>query len=115
MLEAILVVGVVALLTVPANWAIRLLLERIRAVPTGGSDGAGRWIGIMERLLIFLLVVGHEAGAAALVVTAKAILRFPEITGDEPHLSAEYVLIGSLASWLLAIAGGLGARSLMGL
>lgn len=110
MIEALVAVVVAAALTVPANWFIRTLLVRIRAVPTGGSVGAGRWIGILERLLIFTLVVGDEAGAAALVVTAKAILRFPEITGDEPHLSAEYVLIGSLASWLLAIAAGMAVR-----
>lgn len=108
------VVGIVVLLTAPSNWVIRLLLVQVRAVETGGAEGAGRWIGILERLLIFLLVVGHEAGAAALVVAAKAILRFPEITGDEPHLSAEYVLIGSLASWLLGIAGGLAALAVLG-
>lgn len=107
---SILIAGV---LTVPANWFVRFLLEHIRAVVTGGSEGAGRWIGILERLIIFLLVLGHEAGAAALVVAAKAILRFPEISGEEPHLSAEYVLIGSLASWLLAIAGGLAAKELL--
>ena len=48
------------------------------------------------------------------MVAAKAILRFPEITGDEPHLSAEYVLIGSLSSWLLGMAGGLLAKQLLG-
>ena len=103
------------LLTAPANWFIRQILTNVRAVASGGTDGAGRWIGILERLLIFLLVLGDEAGAAALVVAAKAILRFPEISGDEPHLGAEYVLIGSLSSWLLAIAGGLIARSALGL
>jgi len=115
MAEIIGVVLIAAALTAPTNWAIRLLLSQIRAVETGGSEGAGRWIGTLERLLIFLLVVGDEAGAAALVVAAKAILRFPEITGDEPHLSAEYVLIGSLASWLLGIAGGLAARTILGI
>jgi hypothetical protein len=104
---------IVVLLTVPANGFIRFLLVRIRAFQTGGAEGAGRWIGILERLIILLLVASDEAAAAALVVTAKAILRFPEITGDEPHLSAEYVLIGSLVSWLLAIAGGMGVRVLL--
>lgn len=103
----------VAVMTAPANWFVRYLLIQIRAIETGGTDGAGRWIGILERLLILLLVVGDEAGAAALVVAAKAVLRFPEITGEEPHLSAEYVLIGSLASWLLAVAGGLAARAVL--
>lgn len=103
---------VVVLLTAPTNWAIRTLLVRIRAVETGGSERAGRWIGVLERLIIFALVVAGEADAAGLVVAAKAILRFPEITGDEPHLSAEYVLIGSLMSWLVAIAAAMGIRAL---
>ena len=112
-MEVAAVVLVVAAMTAPANWFIRYLLVQVRAAPTGGAEGAGRWIGTLERLIILLLVVGDEAGAAALVVAAKAILRFPEITGEEPHLSAEYVLIGSLASWLVAIAGGLGIKALL--
>ncbi len=113
-MKAAAAVLIIVLLTVPANWFIRFLLVRIRAIETGGAQGAGRWIGILERMIILLLIVGDEAGAAALVVAAKAILRFPEITGEEPHLSAEYVLIGSLASWLLAIAGGLAVKGLVG-
>lgn len=112
MIDALVTAALVVVLASPTNWLIRTLLVRIRAAPTGGSEGAGRWIGILERLIIFLLVVGDEAGAAGLVVAAKAILRFPEITGDEPHLSAEYVLIGSLASWLVAIAAGLAVKAL---
>lgn len=112
---AAVIVLVVALLTVPANWFIRFLLVQVRAIETGGAEGAGRWIGILERLIILLLVVGDDAGAAALVVAAKAILRFPEITGEEPHLSAEYVLVGSLASWLLAIVAGLAVKGLIAL
>lgn len=109
-LDAVFVVVVASLLTVPANLGIRLLLAKVGAAGTGGAARAGRWIGTLERMIIFLLVVGDEAAAAALVVAAKAILRFPEITGDEEHLSAEYVLIGSLASWLLAIAGGFAVK-----
>lgn len=112
MLETLGTVLIVLVLSAPTNWLIRTLLVRIRAVPTGGSEGAGRWIGILERFIIFLLIAGDEAGAAGLVVAAKAILRFPEITGDEPHLNAEYVLIGSLASWLVAIAAGLGVKAM---
>ena len=113
-MEWVVVVVVVAALTAPSNWLVRRLLTSVGAMPTGGVEGAGRWIGILERLLLFCLVVIDEAGAAGLVVAAKAILRFPEITGEEPHLPAEYVLIGSLASWLLAVVGGIGARLVLG-
>ncbi|CAN5797399.1 hypothetical protein BH23ACT5_BH23ACT5_14430 [soil metagenome] len=108
---AVIAATVAALLTVPANWAIKWLLVHVRAMETGGSVGAGRWIGILERLLIYVLILGDEAGAAGLVAAAKAILRFPEITGEEPHLGAEYVLVGSLASWTLAVTGGVAVRA----
>ncbi len=112
-MKVALVAVAAGLLTSPSNWLVRALLLQVRAIETGGSDRAGRWIGILERLIIFILVVTDHAEAAALVVTAKAILRFPEISGDEPHLNAEYVLIGSLASWLLAIGVGFATRSLL--
>jgi hypothetical protein len=58
----------------------------------------------MERLLIYVLFLSGEPGAAGLVVAAKSLLRFPEITGPDSRLSPEYVLVGSLASWLCAFA-----------
>lgn len=108
-------VGIVALITIPANWFVRMLLASVRGLEGATTNGAGRWIGVLERLLIFVLVLGDEAGAAALVVAAKAILRYPEITGETPHIQPEYVLIGSLASWLLAMTAGVGARIVLGL
>lgn len=68
--------------------------------------GLGRWIGRFERTLIVLLLIAGAPTAVGLVVTAKSILRFPEITGDTPRMKPEYVLVGSLASWALAVAVG---------
>lgn len=103
---AAVVIGAL-LLTGPANWAVRTLLARVGAADPTADPGVGRWIGILERLLVFAFVVAGQAAAAALVVAAKSILRFPEISGDAPALRAEYVLVGSLASWLLAVVVGL--------
>jgi hypothetical protein len=102
---AIVLIGAVLLVT-PANFAVRWILRRARGVALPVEAGAGRWIGGMERLLIFLLVLMGEPGAAGLVAAAKSLLRFPEITGPHSKMSPEYVLVGSLASWLLAFAAG---------
>jgi hypothetical protein len=67
----------------------------------------------MERLLIYILVITGEPGAAGLVVAAKSLLRFPEITGPDSRLSPEYVLVGSLASWLAAFAIAAGVSLLI--
>lgn len=102
------------LLITPANFAVRWILRRARRVELPAAAGAGRWIGGMERLLIFLLVLMGEPGAAGLVAAAKSLLRFPEITGNHSKLSPEYVLVGSLASWLIAFAVGGVTATLIG-
>lgn len=101
---AILLVAIA--LTVPANWIVRSILRAVRADIPAESNGAGRWIGILERLIIFVLVISGQAAAAGIVVAAKSILRFPEISSEPKQIAPEYVLIGSLASWLLAFAAG---------
>jgi hypothetical protein len=94
------------LLTIPANWVVRQVLRLARQETTESLNRAGRWIGVLERLLIYVLVLIGAAAAAGLVVAAKAILRFPEISARPAAIDPEYVLIGSLASWLLAFAAG---------
>lgn len=73
-------VGVALLLTTPANYLVRWILRISRRAPLPEDVATGRWIGGLERLLIFVLVVAGDPAAAGLVVAAKSILRFPEIT-----------------------------------
>ncbi len=104
--DALVGVGVALFLTVPSNAIVRVVLRLARHEGQPAANRAGRWIGALERLLIYVLVLVGEAGAAGLVVAAKSILRFPEITRKPPAIDPEYVLIGSLASWLLAFGAG---------
>ncbi|MGF1665490.1 MAG: hypothetical protein ACFCVC_04375 [Acidimicrobiia bacterium] len=113
LIDAALIAAGGLILTWPANLAVRWVLGRARA-HVGPPVGAGRWIGVLERLLIFVLVVMGEAGAAGLVVAAKSILRYPEISGKTPTINPEYVLVGSLTSWLLAFAVGGGVVAALG-
>ncbi len=94
------------LLTQPANWVVRNVLRLARHDAPQSQNRAGRWIGALERLLIYVLVLTGAAAAAGLVVAAKSILRFPEISGKPAAIDPEYVLIGSLASWFLAFTTG---------
>lgn len=110
----IVVVAVgVGLLTVPANSVVRFVLRAARGQDERADVGAGRWIGSLERLLIFVLVVIGEAGAAGLVVAAKSIIRFPEISATPAKIDPEYVLVGSLTSWLAAFAVGAAVAELI--
>lgn len=77
-----------------------------------GLVNGGRWIGQMERALIFVfLLIGYPEGIGFLVA-AKSILRFKE---TEEQKMAEYVLIGTLLSFTLAIALAWATKLAMGL
>jgi hypothetical protein len=61
---------------------------------------AGRFIGILERVLIYYLILNAEFSAIGLILAAKGFARFKELDVRE---FAEYVLIGTLLSALLAM------------
>jgi hypothetical protein len=61
---------------------------------------AGRIIGILERLIIYIAVLKNQFAIIGFIFAAKAFTRFKEL--DERKF-AEYVLIGTLISILLAI------------
>lgn len=82
------------------------MLRLTRQATTPSHNQAGRWIGVLERLLIYVLMLAGAAAAAGLVVAAKSILRFPEISGKPAAIDPEYVLVGSLARWRLAFGTG---------
>ncbi|HEU0131576.1 MAG TPA: hypothetical protein VFQ85_11370 [Mycobacteriales bacterium] len=102
------VVAAVVFLATAGNTLVRLLLTGTHTLgATEKPPGGGRIIGSLERVLIFALAVGGEATAATLVISAKGVLRFAEVRatdGDHVDAVTEYVLVGSLASYALALA-----------
>jgi hypothetical protein len=70
----------------------------------------GRVIGVLERAIALTLVLLGQFGALALIVAAKSLARFKAL---EDRDFAEYFLIGTLASLLLALVGGVAMRAVM--
>ena len=66
---------------------------------------AGMWIGILERAIVFVLVLIGQYEMIGLLLTAKTLLRFNE--KDRPEAKTEYLLIGTLISMVFAIAAGI--------
>jgi hypothetical protein len=66
--------------------------------------GAGAAIGLIERGLIFTLVLVGQPEGVGLLIAAKSILRFGAVKDD--RALSEYVIIGTLASfgWALVAA-----------
>jgi small-conductance mechanosensitive channel len=77
-----------------------------------GLQGAGAYIGWLERSAIFVAVVLGHPGAVAAIFTAKSVARFPSFTREA---FAEYYLIGTLLSLFGATAAAVGIRLALGL
>jgi len=75
-----------------------------------GEYNAGRFIGVLERLLVYVVVVQGQYMAIGLILAAKGFARFKEL--DERDF-AEYVLIGTLLSVTTALAVGELIKSLL--
>lgn len=67
-------------------------------------QNAGLYIGWLERFLILSALLLRSPAAVGLIVTAKAITRYPELKSAR---FAEYVLIGTLLSVSLAFLGAI--------
>ena len=102
------VLGGLLFLQATANVVVRLVLDGAGS-PAEQSESTlkgGRILGPMERTFIFALGVAGELTAAAIIVAAKGLLRFPELQRGAPgrvDALTEYFLVGSLTSWLLAL------------
>jgi hypothetical protein len=70
----------------------------------------GRAIGVLERAITLTLVLLGQYGALGLVVAAKSLARFRALEDRE---FAEYFLIGTLASLLLALLAGVALRAVL--
>ncbi len=62
---------------------------------------AGRWIGLLERAIIFLLVLAGQPAGVGFLIAAKSVLRFD---AERKQTLTEYVIIGTLASFGWALA-----------
>ena len=102
--------GAVLLQLVTANLLVRLVLDAV-GVPAATNEKklkGGRLLGPMERVFIVGLGAVGQTTAAAIVVAAKGLLRFPELqagTKAGPSDITEYFLIGSFGSWLVGLLG----------
>ncbi|MDT0158578.1 hypothetical protein Q9R19_13190 [Microbacterium sp. ARD32] len=74
--------------------------------PAATGFQGGRLIGPLERFLVVALTLASAYPLLAAMLAAKGIVRFPEISKDgETGARAEYFLVGSLVSWVIALAG----------
>lgn len=80
------------------------------AVVDSKEYNAGRFIGILERILIFFFVLVSQYTAIAFIIAAKGFTRFKDLDQRE---FAEYVLIGTLLSASSAVLAALLVKTII--
>ena len=96
--------------TFPAAIIMGKLLERMAVqidIDHESLPNAGKYIGMIERLFVLtFIVLGNWAGIG-LLIAAKSVFRFNDLKESNNRKLTEYILIGTLMSFGLAIATGL--------
>jgi hypothetical protein len=104
----------------PVGYIIQFLTRKwlFELDPDDSLKQAGKWIGILERVLTITFIYISQFSAIGFLVAAKSILRVidkPDKPSGEPTLikpfssrkRTEYVLIGTFLSFTIAILTGL--------
>jgi hypothetical protein len=109
----------------PAGYCIGMFTQRW-ASELNMDDSlkdVGKWIGMMERVIILTLILMHQYASIGFLITAKSLLRLVDkpdalLTGEpvkfSPRKHTEYVLVGTFLSFSVALFVGLVLISFLG-
>ncbi|GEN74522.1 DUF3307 domain-containing protein [Chryseobacterium hagamense] len=107
-------VAAAVFLTMPASVFVRILLSSWTPVPeaqgniqTESLSSAGKYIGILERLMVFTFIMVNHWEGVGFMVAAKSVFRFSDLAQAKQRKLTEYVLIGTLLSFGMAVLTGI--------
>lgn len=75
-------------------------------IDSSGLKDAGKYIGMLERLFVFFFVITDFWEGIGFLLAAKSIFRFGDLKEKNDLKLTEYILIGTLVSFGLAIIFG---------
>ncbi len=96
--------------TFPSAVIMEKLLERMSRqieLDHESLSNAGKYIGIIERLFVLTFLVLGRWEAIGLLITAKSVFRFNDLKESNNRKLTEYILIGTLLSFGIAMGTGL--------
>lgn len=104
-------------LTKPTSICIRNLISIWTPENNNRNDNslanAGNYIGILERLFVFCFIITGHFEAIGFLLAAKSIFRFGDLKEAKDRKLTEYVLIGTLLSFGIALLTGLIAQVML--
>lgn len=97
-------------LTFPSAILMNVLLEKMSkqiSLDHKSLPNAGKYIGMIERLFVLVFIITGRWEGIGLLITAKSVFRFNDLKESNSRKLTEYILIGTLLSFGLAIVTGL--------
>lgn len=95
------------LVTNPASISIKTIISiytpKTEIEEDESLNNAGKYIGILERLLVYIFIVTNHWEGVGFLIAAKSIFRFSDLTQSKDRKLTEYILIGTLLSFGIAI------------
>lgn len=105
--KILLIIGAVIFLTNPTSVIIKTFIshwtpDTFYTVTTSLPD-AGKFIGFLERLFVLVFVLNDHWEAVGFLLAAKSVFRFGNLKESHDRKLTEYVLIGTLLSFGIAL------------
>ncbi len=104
-------VTAILFITYVSNIIIQVLLSKwSQAINTSSDESlskAGKYIGMLERLFVFTFIITAHWEAIGFLLAAKSVFRFGDLKESKDRKLTEYVLIGTLLSFGIAIGTGM--------
>lgn len=105
--KLLIVITAAIFLTNPTSVIIRTFISQWTPdtlyTVTSSLPDAGKIIGFLERLLVFTFIMNHHWEAVGFLLAAKSVFRFGNLKESHDRKLTEYVLIGSLLSFGIAL------------
>lgn len=79
------------------NWSNALNEDSNQSLPN-----AGKYIGILERLFVFVFIITGNWQGIGFLLAAKSVFRFGDLKESKSRKLTEYILIGTLLSFGIA-------------
>ena len=70
-------------------------------------NNAGKYIGMLERIFVFVFVITGNWEGIGFLLAAKSVFRFGDLKESKDRKLTEYILIGTLLSFGIAIGVGM--------
>ena len=112
--ESLKLITAAVFLSVPSSIIIKTLISIWTPVTVDHSKlqteslvNAGKYIGILERLLVFVFIIVNHWEGVGFMIAAKSVFRFSDLAEAKQRKLTEYVLIGTLLSFGIAVITGI--------